>query len=219
MQVGLGIALIGLLPFAIHAQNHAAGKPDSQPERKPDDSFYFSFFGGGFNATEGQDRLRQEGGAYGWGLTAGYFVKDQLSFEGEFLWFRRDYERVSDTVIPGTANNDVRVLTLGLALNAKVSHRFSRWRPFGGGGVVYYDTELLTTHQESGLFTDAGQPSSERSAGFQVFAGVSAHVRKRFYLELGWGRVFLEEDFGPYSNGNADLGGDWFFLAFRGGGR
>jgi hypothetical protein len=41
----------------------------------------------------------------------------------------------------------------------------------------YFDTELLITYPSSGLFTDAGGPSSEGSINCQVFAGVSARVR------------------------------------------
>ena len=58
-------------------------------------------------------RLVREGGGYGWGLTGGYFFNPHFALEGEFMWFRRDYVRVSDTVLPGTADDRQRYLVAG----------------------------------------------------------------------------------------------------------
>jgi opacity protein-like surface antigen len=175
-------------------------------------------FLGGFRAEDNSGQLRREGDAYGWGLSGGYFVHRYLSLEGEFLWFRRDYERVSDTVIPGTADNRQRYLTIGVSALAKASRRFNRWRPFFGVGAGYFSTEPYVTQPGSGLFDTLGAPSSANSVGYQITAGVTAKVRKRFHLEAGWKTIFLNEDFGIYSNGEVDLGGHMVYLAARGGG-
>ena len=214
------ISLVVVLLLSVTA-SHASEEVDPSPDQtagKPDKPLYASLLLGDFNAKPDRDRLTRSGGGYGWGLAGGYFLNRHLSLEGEFVWFRREYERVADDVIPGTADNRSRVLSLGLLANAKFSHRFSRWRPFVSGGVGWFDTELFTTDPDSGLFTDAGDPSSESSVGYQLSAGVSFRLRQRSHLELGWRRLFLEADFGPYSNGKTELGGDLLYLAFRGGG-
>ena len=125
---------------------------------------------------------------------------------------------MSDTVLPGTADNDQRYLTLSLSALAKASHRFGRWRPFVGVGAGYFHTQPFVTHPEDGGFTDSGAPSSRRSIGYQVVVGVTARVRKRFHLELGWKQIFLDEDFGVYSNGDIDLGGGMIYIGVREGG-
>jgi opacity protein-like surface antigen len=138
--------------------------------------------------------------------------------EGEFLFFRREYQLVSDSVLPGTANNNQRYLTLSLSALAKASHRFGRWRPFVGVGAGYYDTDLFVTDPESGLFTTDGAPASVNSIGYEFSLGVSVLVRKSLQLEAGWKTIVLEGDFGTHSNGKVDLGGNLIYLAIRGGG-
>jgi len=202
---------------APHAEE-AADPPPAEATAGRDKPLQVSLLIGDFTAKPDRSRLTRSGGGYGWGLGGGYFVTRQLSLEGELLWFRREYERVAGEVIPGTADNRSRVLSLGLLASARFSHRFSRWRPFVSGGVGWFDSELFTTDPESGLFTDVGDPPSEGSAAYQFSVGASFRLRRQSHLELGWRRLFLEADFGPYSNGEADLGGDLLYLAFRGGG-
>jgi len=219
MRVSLATAVVVLtlcvpVPHASAAEDSSAGDAP-QTRARP---LYVTLFAGDFNADPDRSRLAPSGGGYGWGLGGGYFLNPYLSLDGEFLWFRRDYRRVSDTVRPGTANNDVRVLSLGLLASVRVGRSFSRWRPFVSGGVGWFDTELFTTDPDSGLFTDAGDPAAESSTGYQLSAGVSCRLRHRSRLELGWRRLFLEADFGPYSNGSTELGGDFLYLALRGGG-
>ena len=196
----------------------AVESPAAESAATPDKPLYASLILGDFNARPDRIGLTRTGGGYGWGLSGGYFLNQHISLEGEFLWFRREYERVADEVIPGTADNRSRVLSLGLLANARFSRRLSRWRPFVSAGVGWFDSELFTTDPDSGLFTDVGDPSSESSAGYQLSAGASFRLRGRTHLEIGWRRLFLEADFGPYSNGETKLGGDLLYLALRGGG-
>ena len=189
-----------------------AGK---EPRRTP---LHLSLYLGDFHADDSPGQLRGGSDGYGWGLTAGYFFNRYLSLEGDFQFLRRDCERVSGSVIPGTADNDQRYLTLGLSVLAKGSRRFGRWRPFAGVGAGYFDTELWVTDPESGKFTRSGAPSSEGSIGYQFVLGVGATIRKRFQLEAGWKTIVLDGDFGAYTNGNVDLGGSLIYIAARGGG-
>jgi len=214
------LAVVAALMLSASVSSAAEGVDSSSAEAasKPDKPLHAWLLIGDFTATPDGSRLRRSDGGYGWGLGGGYFLNQHLSLEGEFLWFRREYERVADDVIPGTADNRSRALSLGLLANARFSHRFSRWRPFVSAGVGWFDSELLTTDPESGLFTDVGDPSSESSAGYQFSVGASFRLRRRSHVELGWRRLFLEADFGPYSNGETELGGDLLYLAFRGGG-
>jgi opacity protein-like surface antigen len=191
----LAIALVSILPpDAVAADPVETEDHEAEPRLRP---FTFALFLGGFRAEDNSGQLRRE---------------------GEFLWFRRDYERVSDTVIPGTADNRQRYLTIGVSALAKASRRFNRWRPFFGVGAGYFSTEPYVTQPGSGLFDTLGAPSSANSVGYQITAGVTAKVRKRFHLEAGWKTIFLNEDFGIYSNGEVDLGGHMVYLAARGGG-
>ena len=211
----VALSLVSVLPLNVLSKepNKEGGEPEVRPH-----PVYFSLFLGDFRADDNPGRLVREGGGYGWGLTGGYFLNPNFALEGEFMWFRRDYMRVSDTVLPGTADNRQRYLTLSLSALAKASHRFGRWRPFLGVGAGYFDTEPYVTHPQSGGFDTMGAPSSEGSLGYQVVAGVAVRVRKRFHLEAGWKNIFLDEDFGTYSNGEVDLGGSMIYIAARGGG-
>jgi opacity protein-like surface antigen len=196
-----------------------AADPDEDAEKEVRRSpFFFSLLLGDFNADDSPGQLRGGGDGYGWGLTAGYFFNRYFSVEGEFQFLRRDCERVSESVIPGTADNDQRYLTLGLSALAKGSRRFGRWRPFAGVGAGYFDTELWVTDPESGKFTRDGAPSSEGAIGYQIVLGVGVTIRKQFQLEAGWKTIVLDGDFGPYTNGNVDLGGGLIYIAARGGG-
>ncbi|UCF67482.1 MAG: outer membrane beta-barrel protein, partial [Acidobacteriota bacterium] len=127
-------------------------------------------FAADFSANENPNQFRPDGGGYGWGVSAGRYLGDHLSLEAEFLWARRDGERISDSVLPGTANNNVRIISMGLSLHAKLHQRFTGWQPFVGGGVGLFDSELFTTDPDSGLFTAVGGPSSETSTGYQLTA-------------------------------------------------
>ena len=208
----LSLLAILLQPVYV-AENDEA--PGTETLQKP---LTFSLFLGDFEADDNPGRLQQEGSGYGWGLTGGYFLNQHLSVEGEFLFFRREYQLVSDSVLPGTANNNQRYLTLSLSALAKASHRFGRWRPFVGVGAGYYDTDLFVTDPESGLFTTDGAPASVNSIGYQFSLGVSVLVRKSLQLEAGWKTIVVDEDFGAHSNGKVDLGGNLIYLAVRGGG-
>jgi opacity protein-like surface antigen len=179
---------------------------------------YLYLLGSYVSPTGSKAEMEASGDGYGWGLGGGYFVSEALSVEGELLWFRREYRRVSDEVLPGTANNDLRALSLGLSVNARLSKRWSRWRPFLGAGLSYYGTDLFVTDPDSGLFTDTGAPPSQSDTGWQVMAGVDIHLKGRMHLEVGWRRLSLEQDFGVFSGGPAEMGGDWIFIALRGGG-
>ena len=135
------------------------------------------------------------------------------------MFLRSEYERVSDTVLPGTANNNQRMLTLGLSVLARAQHRMGRWRPFAAAGAGIFSIEPFITDPESGLFTTEGAPSSESSTGYQLVAGIGTRVRNRWYFEVGWKKLILQEDFGLYSNGEVDLGGSLLYISFRGGGK
>jgi len=211
----VALTLVSVLPLNVLAEvpNEEAGEPEARPR-----PLYFSLFLGDFRADDNPGQLVRDGDGYGWGLTGGYFFNRHFALEGEFMWFRRDYVRVSDTVLPGTADNRQRYLTLSLSVLAKASHRFGRWRPFLGVGAGYFDTEPYVTHPEIGLFDTTGAPSSENSLGYQVVVGVTARVSKRFHLEAGWKNIFLDENFGTYSNGEVDLGGSMIYIAAREGG-
>jgi opacity protein-like surface antigen len=214
-------ALLALALVSISPPDALAADPveteDHEAEPRPHPAT-FALFLGGLRADDNSGQLLRDGDAYGWGLSGGYFVHRYLSLEGEFLWFRRDYERVSDTVIPGTADNKQRYLTIGLSALAKASRRFNRWRPFVGVGAGYYSTEPYVTQPVSGLFGTRGAPSSASSVGYQITVGVTAKVRKHFHLEAGWKAILLSEEFGIYSNGEVNLGGNMIYLAARGGG-
>jgi hypothetical protein len=211
----VALALVSVLPLNVLAEepNEEAGEPEVRPR-----PLVFSLFLGDFRADDNPGQLVREGDGYGWGLTGGYFFNPHFSLEGEFMWFRRDYVRVSDTVLPGTADNRQRYLTLSMSALAKASRRFGRWRPFLGVGAGYFDIAPYVTQPESGLFDPTGAPSSEGSPGYQVVVGVAARVRKRFHLEVGWKNIFLDANFGTYSNGEVDLGGSMIYIAVREGG-
>ena len=157
----VALSLVSVLPLNVLAKepNKEGGEPEVRPH-----PVYFSLFLGDFRADDNPGRLVREGGGYGWGLTGGYFFNPHFALEGEFMWFRRDYVRVSDTVLPGTADNRQRYLTLSLSALAKVSHRFGRWRPFLGVGAGYFDTEPYVTHPESGGFRDTFRSCAKRIA-------------------------------------------------------
>ena len=184
----LVLSLLAGLPRAVcAAEDDAAAGTGNQ--YKP---LTGSVFLADFNADDNPGQLQREGGGYGWGLTAGYFFSRHISVEGEFLFLRREYELVSDSVLPGTADNNQRYLTVSLSALAKASHRFGRWRPFVAVGAGYFETEPYVSDPDSGLFTTDGAPASVGSTGYQFSLGVSLKVSKSSQLEAGWKTIVLD---------------------------
>lgn len=208
------LALLMLLGPPARSDEPAEGESTAKAPSR----LYLHLLGSYFKASGSTDQLEAMGRGYGWGVGGGYFLSELLAVEGELLWVRREYRRVSDETLPETANNDLRALSLGFSVNARLSKRYARWRPFVGVGISYWGTDLLVTDPESGLFTDSGAPPSRSDAGWQAMAGVGIHLKGRAHLEVGWSRLSLEQDFGVFSGGPAEMGGDWFFVILRGGG-
>lgn len=205
-----------LCPLPLNAHAADSDEPTDQPPAKS--PLTFSLFAGDFSGDNNPGALRRNSGGYGYGLTVGWAIVKHVSLEGEFIWFRREYERISDTVIPDTANNDQRMLTLGLSALARVEHRIGKWRPFVAAGAGYFDTELWVTDPDSGLFTRDGAPSSASSVGYHLAAGIGFRIHDRWDLEIGWKQLILQEDFAQFSNGEVDLGGGLLYISARGGG-
>jgi len=181
--------------------------------------FYLALSIGSLQTTPDKNTLQGKSGANGWGFHGGYFLHPNFSLEGEFLWLRRDYERLhSSPSLPNAADNRIRVLSTSLFVNARYQYDFGKVRVFAGAGIGHGSAEPFISDPNSGLFTTDGAPSNSSNTVTQQMAGIIIPVTLRGKVEIGWKRLKMEHDFGVYSGGENEFGGDYLYLAYRGGG-
>jgi len=214
LKFPLAFTLI-LLLFS-HSLDAETAEPDDPATPHP---FYLALSTGSLETTPNKNTLSVKGGGYGWGIYGGYFIHPNFSFEGEFLWMRRDYERLhSSPSLPNAADNRIRVLSTNLFVNARYQHDFGTVRAFVGAGIGYGSAELYISDPGSGLFTTDGGPGVSRNTVTQQMAGIIIPVTMRGKVEIGWRRLKMEYDFGVYSGGENEFGGKYLYLGYRGGG-
>jgi opacity protein-like surface antigen len=129
-----------------------------------------------------------------------------LGLEGEFLYFQGDYERLSDT--------EINVASVDISIRLRAFYTIWRLRPFVGGGVGFFDSDLYAREASSESFENV---AGGQAAGWQTFAGVVLPAMKRWSIELGWRWIHLRQDFEIYSSGQVQLGGNMLYLGITGG--
>lgn len=167
------------------------------------------FSGVGTDAT-----MEATGTGYAWGLSLGCRPLRHLGLEAEFLYFAGDFERISDSVLPGTADNDIHMASVALSMLLRASYPVWKLRPFVGGGVGFVDSDLYTTDASSGLFENS---AGGQAPGWQAFAGIGLPVEKRWHVDIGWRRIHLSQDFGISSDVEVKVGGNMLCVTISGG--
>lgn len=174
--------------------------------------FYFFLQAGSFMGNNDSGKIKADESGYGYGLGGGYFLTRNLSVEGDFEYFTDNYVRDSATLAPGTSSNDIEIASVSLALNTKYYIRVKTLNFFLGGGVSFYDSDIYVREiGKSGKSNVAG----DQSTGYQGIAGIGYSYLDRVHVELAWRRIFLKQDFGIYSNGEVDAGGNYFHIGIR----
>lgn len=218
MKTPLNFSLVFTLTGLLFSQSLYAETTETNDSATPH-PFYLALSVGSLQTTPDKNTLEGKGGANGWGFYGGYFLHPNFSLEGEFLWLRRDYERLHGSPsLPNAADNRIRVLSTSLFVNARYQHDFGRVRVFAGAGIGYDSAELYISDPSSGLFTTEGGPDDSSNTVTQQMAGIIIPVTLRGKVEIGWKRLKMEYDFGVYSGGENEFGGDYLYLAYRGGG-
>lgn len=162
--------------------------------------------------------LEPEGRRYGYGVFVGYPLHDRISLNAEFIWLGRDYLRLYDQPqLPNAADNRVRALTIAFLANARVHQPLGPVTVEVGAGVGTGGTSFFISSPDGGGFTTDGGPGDDRSRLTQLLAAVVTPTPFGGRVEIGWRRLWLEHDFGLYSGGPNEFGGDCFYLALRGG--
>lgn len=179
----------------------------------PGKSFYLHLHAGHFSGNDDAGKIKSEGSGNGYGLGGGFFLTQNLSIEGDFTYFTDDYRRDSSTLAPGTSSNKIEIASVSLALNTKYFFRHKKLTIFFGGGLGFYDSDIYVQEVDT---TRMSNVEGDQAIGYQALAGMDYAFRDRFYFELGWRGIFLDQDFGSYSNGVVDAGGDYFYIGFRG---
>ena len=185
---------------------------DSKVTRK--DRLYAFLQAGPFGGNSDPGKVKADGSGYGYGLGMGYFLTHNLSLEGDFMYFADDYVRDSLTLAPGTSSNNIEIASVSLAVNTKYFIRSEKLSFFFGGGVGFYDSDIYA--RKVGL-SGLSNVDGDQAIGYQGIVGVGYAYRDRARIELGWRGIFLDQDFGVYSNGDADAGGNYFYIGYRGG--
>ena len=217
-----GLALLLVVVPAIAAAEGAASDDPAPPGRRAAvaalfERLYVSLNAASFDPVGNAGKLHFDGRAYGWGATVGYALNPHVGIDAEFLWATSDHERLG-AIIPGTTSNDVRIGTLGLNLNLRLSYPLGRWTPFVTLGAGQYSTDLMTKRPGDSGFTTEGPPSCSNDAGYLIGIGIAFQLREKSWLDLSWRRLDLDADFGGYSSGRIDAGGDLITLSLRYGG-
>ena len=167
------------------------------------------FSGGDTDAT-----MEATGNGYAWGLSFGYRPIRHLGLEAEFLYFEGDYEKTSDSVLPGAADNDVNMASVALSMLLRASYPVWKLRPFVGGGVGFVDSDLYTKNASSGLFENV---AGGQAPGWRAFAGVGLPVQKGWHVDIGWRWIHVSQDFGLSSDVDVNVGGNMLSVAISGG--
>ncbi len=178
--------------------------------KKP--AIYGSLFLGMFKAAGESGKLKSDGVGYGYGLSLGYLFTPHLGMDGEFCYFKADYQRDDPTVLPGIADNDVEVASVALTANVRYARLFDRWRVALALGGGFIDSDLYAKEASSG---GKSAVAGDNTLGYQVHLGIGYLFENTGQLELGFRRIVAEQDFGAYSHGAVDIGGDFYSVAFR----
>lgn len=171
-------------------------------------------------ASVGEFRPEQNTGqvdpANGWyaDVGAGMTMNRYLSFQAG-LWSGGHSAERAGILLPGQTSNDISVFSSGLIGNVILQLPLGWFRPYVGGGIGTYYTVLAM--QDNGVCVSACSVTTTSGLewGTQLLAGVDFDITPSLALTLSWQQLRLEDDFGVYSNGNIDLGGDSIGLAIK----
>jgi len=177
------------------------------------DRFYAFLQAGSFKGNDDTGNIKTDGPGYGYGLGLGYFLSRNLSIEGDFMYFADDYVRDSITLAPGTSSNKIEIASVSLAVNTKYFIRHKKLSFSFGAGIGFYDSDIYV--REIGV-DGKSNVNGDQAIGYQGIMGIGYSYTDRSRVELGWRGIFLDQNFGVYSNGKADTGGNYFYIGYRG---
>ncbi|WP_317929052.1 outer membrane beta-barrel protein [Halioxenophilus sp. WMMB6] len=181
------------------------------------DHYYLSLSATDFEAADNSGQMDVSDNRYGYGANFGWVFNRYLALDTGLMWFSADYER-NGAVIPGTTNNNLRINTYGIDLNLRLSYPLKRFTTFLSAGRGYYNSDMWTVRPGDRGFTLEGPPSSESGAGSSFGLGIGIPLGNKSWLDFSWRYLKLDLNFGEYSQGRIDAGGDLFSITFRAGG-
>ncbi len=150
---------------------------------------------------------------YAWGLSLGYGLNRYLSLSGEFLYSEAGYDRTAVNPLPKLVSTEMEVATVGVSLHVRGTYPVWAFQPFLGAGIGYADSDLYAKDAVSTAFENR---AGDQALAWQTYAGIGIQTMRGWYLDIGWRLLRIRQDFGSYTNGVCDAGGNMVFVALRG---
>ncbi len=150
---------------------------------------------------------------YAWGLSLGYGLNRYLSLSGEFLYSEAGYDRTAVNPLPKLVSTEMEVATVGVSLHVRGTYPVWAFQPFLGAGIGYADSDLYAKDAVSTAFENR---TGDQTLAWQTYAGIGIPTMRGWYFDIGWRLLRIRQDFGSYTNGVCDAGGNMVFVALRG---
>ena len=174
---------------------------------------------GAFKGSDNTGQIRtanyKGGSRIPWGLGIGYHLNKHISIDGGIEYWGERYERISDSILPGTANNFIQIDSVGLSFTSKYQNRYQNVNGYVGVGAGYFSTTLWVAAPSGGLLTTSGG-SDDYIFGYHFVLGGGYRISKESYLGVELRHRIATVDFGEYSNGEVDAGGTSISLVWYG---
>ena len=203
LVIGLGLQSIGA-SGALGAEGPAGRR-----------ILYAACLGGPFFVGGNPDQLTGEGVSFGLMLRAGVQVHSRLAFEADFQGNQLGWDSGPPVPPPPDGEFDAKrsLDSWGLSLSAKGMWPAGRLQPYAAGGFGFYRGEM-TVHgsQVVGVWPlifemPITRKESNISPGIHLAGGLNVLLSRKAYVGLEFRRLWLNQDFGRLSGGDANLGG------------
>jgi opacity protein-like surface antigen len=190
----------------------------AQPARTS--TWYLSgLFGLFVKVAENPGRTESRGTVGMFAVNVGYAMNKYAAAEGDLSYFDREYTLLNrTTLLPGAVGNNIYINAFGFALTGKAIYPVGRWKPFVGAGAGYYKAKLyIQTVANPVGYENAYSYAGQRQmvVGYHFTGGVDYLITEHHSLGLEYRKIILDVDFGAYTNGNVDIGGDVVALDYR----
>lgn len=195
----LAMAALGVPPAPAHAQ-YAPYSP-----------WHEGWLAGGrtdaVGDTTASGRLTGQQSRYAFAVGGAMRLAEYTLLDFELPFYGKKFD-----VPPSLASSDdlLSVKTRGIAFALRQVAPLGPFEVFMGLGVGWYESALTARRSadEDEEFVDTGP-------GYQVSAGVNLVLDRQFALGLEARRLWLDADFGPATQGLADIGGRQVLLTLR----
>jgi opacity protein-like surface antigen len=187
----------------------------AQDEVALDQKWYGGFGAGGFSPKDNSGILQEQSGQYTLSFQIGYRYSENISFELDTVAHDQRVDTPASITPPflGTVDGRTHIYGGGFSGVVKFSVPLGHLVPYIGGGVGMYFATMNVTGTVLGLETSA--EANETVPFEQVLAGADYWFSDRWALGIEYRRAFIEANFGGFTNGDVQLGGDSVLLTVK----